>query len=108
MSETMTPQERCNAEDQYGGGCSECGHTDGYLNIGNDHIGHCKKHKTCWPIDANLFGSCMDETEEEQRQAASFMFDFKRDGELRPVRDGELRPGWRVVEPLIPDLWKVC
>ena len=77
---------------EYFGGCPECGSQDGYFNVGRDHWVVCEKHKTRWCIGSNLFSSWRDETKEEQLEKAQVMYD----------PEGNLRPGWRTVEPLPP------
>lgn len=48
----------------YFGVCPQCGHCDGYLN---DWF-FCKVCRVKWRADANLFSSCKEQTEEEQRR----------------------------------------
>ena len=57
-----------NQTQHYFGGCPECGDQDGYTNVGRSHWVFCKAHRTMWCIGANLFSSCQDETEAEQRR----------------------------------------
>jgi hypothetical protein len=52
-----------------GAGCPECGESDGYLNAGKVHFGHCQTHRVYWLIGINLFSSWQGETEDQQRQA---------------------------------------
>ena len=51
--------------EHYFGACPECGETDGYMNVGKDHWNVCERHKTCWPIGANLFSSWEEERQED-------------------------------------------
>jgi hypothetical protein len=67
----MTAQERCDAEDNYFGGCPECGGSDGCINIGPNHWYYCKEHRTRWCIGSNLFSSWKDQTKAEQLEAAA-------------------------------------
>ena len=53
---------------EYFGGCPECGNNDGYINIGLGHWFFCKTHRTTWFGGSNLFSSCQDESEEDQRR----------------------------------------
>jgi hypothetical protein len=53
-------------DEQRGGVCPICNETDGYVNIGRDHIGHCEEHRIAWQIGANLFSSWRHETAKEQ------------------------------------------
>jgi hypothetical protein len=48
--------------------CPHCGNNDGYVNTGRAHWFICDEHKVMWFAGINLFSSCRDETEEEQRQ----------------------------------------
>jgi len=57
----------CNAVNHCFGVCPECHKTDGYLNVGNNHVFICETHKTAWCVGANLFSSAMYETPEQQR-----------------------------------------
>ena len=37
------------------GDCPDCGHDDGYVNIGKGHSFFCREHKTTWFVGSNLF-----------------------------------------------------
>jgi hypothetical protein len=52
------------AGDSYFGVCPHCLHTDGYTNIGPNHLGVCDTHQVYWYIGSNLFSSWKDENEE--------------------------------------------
>jgi hypothetical protein len=59
------PLATCQAH--YWGVCPECGHRDGYLNVGKGHWLYCREHRIRWFIGSNLFSNWKDETEDEQR-----------------------------------------
>lgn len=54
-------------QSEYFGVCPQCHKTDGYINVGEGHWFLCEEHKVRWFVGANLFSSCKDQTEEEQR-----------------------------------------
>ena len=86
----MTPQERVNAENHSDGACPDCGGCDGLINFGRTHVCFCKQHRTRWSPGSNLYSSWRHETEDEQREAAAFMF-------------GADANEWRDVEPIYPE-----
>lgn len=47
----------------YFGGCPECGHNDGSLNIKSVHFITCHEHKVCWCVGSNLFSNWKEESE---------------------------------------------
>jgi hypothetical protein len=50
------------------GGCPHCGANDGYFNAGKSHWFFCREHRVKWFYGANIFSSCHEETEAEQRE----------------------------------------
>jgi hypothetical protein len=67
-----TPEHNHTSKEQadgYFGLCPHCQNNDGYVNVGRGHWFVCDEHKVMWFAGANLFSSCLDETEEEQRRA---------------------------------------
>lgn len=72
MSEVIDLAERRQrierAKEHYFGACPECGDSDGYVNAGRAHWFICHKHQTMWPGGCNLFSSCKEQTEAEQRE----------------------------------------
>jgi hypothetical protein len=65
-----------------GGGCPQCGGSDGYLNLGRSHWESCSKHKTKWLIGENLFSCWRDETAEVWEKNAQLLEGYK---EVRPI-----------------------
>jgi hypothetical protein len=47
--------------------CPICHRNDGYTNAGRSHWFFCKEHQKKWCGGINLFSSCREETEAEQR-----------------------------------------
>ena len=72
---------------EYFGGCPHCMGSDGFLNIGRDHWGICRKHQAKWYIGSNLFSGWRDETEEDW------------------LRNSYKIAGYRQVEPIFPAYW---
>lgn len=65
MDSTMEPGQT----QPYFGGCPECGHHDGYINIGRSHWFFCAEDRVKWLGGTNVFSSWQHETEDEQRAA---------------------------------------
>jgi hypothetical protein len=63
----MTTKKIAREDIDYFGGCPECYASDGYINIGREHVFYCADHKTAWSAGFNLFSSWRNETEDEQR-----------------------------------------
>jgi hypothetical protein len=56
------------AGDYHFGVCPICHKADGYANAYRDHIFFCKEHKKLWLGGSNVFSSCREQTQEEQRE----------------------------------------
>jgi hypothetical protein len=60
------------------GGCPTCGKNDWYVNAGTTHVFFCAEHRVSWIFGANLFSSCHEETEQEQREKYKRIEGFER------------------------------
>jgi hypothetical protein len=67
MTQAEMSQEERNFDAHFGG-CPQCGHHDGIVNVGSGHWLHCAEHKVKWCVGSNLFDFWKDQTEEEQRK----------------------------------------
>lgn len=63
--------------DRYFGTCPECDSNDGYVNIHKNHWFYCKKHKTTWNMDSNLFSDWRNENEEIWERNAEMLSEYQ-------------------------------
>jgi hypothetical protein len=68
MSRKISEETARQASDSYFGVCPHCHKTDGYVNVGREHVFLCHEHKVKWSGGSNLFSDWRRQTEEEQRQ----------------------------------------
>lgn len=59
------------------GVCPVCYESDGYLNIGRNHLFVCHHHKVSWNVGSNLFSSWREENEVDWKRNAELLADYK-------------------------------
>lgn len=96
----MIARRREELEFGHMGCCPQCGDTDGFLNIGRNHIGRCDTHKTAWSIGSNLFSAWRDEDESIWRANADKLADYE---EVEPIHFKDELPGY--TPPAAPEAW---
>ena len=55
------------AHDPHWGVCSDCGGSDGYVNVGKSHWFLCHEHRKMWCIGSGLFSSCRGQSLDDQQ-----------------------------------------